>query len=175
MKANCERFVEDIAAFSSDAARLSPDAAAHLQNCASCREKVAEFQALAAIHRDAAAHLPEPNRRLGRRQLERALINDGTRGGEVKVSWRPVLGGVLVLALIIGIAVTYRTPPEEAAATHQPMHERRDAKATGETFEPTMLALRHGMEGGREQMLVGTTGDRIRPYRLKDVETELKN
>jgi len=175
MKANCERFVEDIAAFSSDAARLSPNAAAHLQNCASCREKVAEFQALAAIHRDAAAHLPEPNRRLGRRQLERALTTGGARGGDFELSWRPVLAGVLALAFIIGIAVTYRTPPEEVAATHQPIHERRDAKATEETFEPTMLALRHRVEGGREQMLVGTTGDRIRPYRLKDVETELKN
>ena len=175
MKANCERLGDDIAAFAADAAPLSRDAAPHLQNCANCREKVAELQALAAFHRDAAANLPEPNRRLGRRQLERALANGSARGGDFKVSWRPALAGVLVIALMIGIAVTHRTPQEEAEASHRPLHERRETKATEETFEPTMLALRRDVEGGREQMLVGTSGDRFRHYRLKDVETELRN
>ena len=48
---------------------LSVEAAAHVQSCAACREKVARLKAVAAMHREAAAKLVEPKTRLARRQL----------------------------------------------------------------------------------------------------------
>jgi predicted anti-sigma-YlaC factor YlaD len=175
MKRNCEQFVEDISAFASDTAGLSAEAAAHIQNCARCREKLGELQAVAAMHREAAGNLAEPKRHLDRRQLERALTSAGSRRRNFEIRWRPVLGGAVALALIIGGVVTSRTPRGSVEAGHRFPHEQRETKVGEESFEPTMLALHHEVEGGREHMLAGTTGDGIRHYRVKDVETELRN
>jgi hypothetical protein len=175
MKKNCEGFVEDIAAFASDTAGLSTEAAAHVRNCAACRNKIAELKAVVAMHRDAAANMAEPKRRLGRPQLECALANGGWRRRDFEIRWRPVLAGAVAVGLIVGAAVTHRTPREGVDASHPSKHAQREMSVREEAFEPTLLALRHEVEGGREQMLAGTTGAGIRHYRVKDVGSELRN
>ncbi len=173
MKKNCERFVEQIAAFASDTSGLSAEAVAHVQSCETCREKIAELKAVAALHREVAANMAEPKRRLGRPQLERALASGGWRSRAFEIRWRPVLAGTVALVLIVGGAVTHRTRSE--GPSHHSNHEQRETNVGKEPFEPTMLALRREVEGGREQVLAGTTGPGIRHYRVKDVESELRN
>jgi predicted anti-sigma-YlaC factor YlaD len=171
-KKNCQEFVEDIAAFASEA-ELSPEAATHLRNCARCREKIAELKAVAALHREAAANLAEPKRRLSRSKLEFALANGSRRRRELEIRWRPVLAGAVALALIVGGALTHRKPQERVDASYQSKHEQRETKVGEESVEPTMLILRHEVEG--ERMLAGTTAAATRHYRVKDVERELRN
>ena len=103
MKTSCDLFVEEIAAFVGDAAELSAQAEAHVHDCATCRAKIAQLQEVAALHRESAAHLTEPNRRLTRTQLERALDDGQPRWSARKAGWRPVLAGALVLAVIVGL------------------------------------------------------------------------
>jgi hypothetical protein len=128
MKRNCEQFVEDISAFASDTAGLSAEAAAHIQNCARCREKLGELQAVAAMHREAAGNLAEPKRHLDRLQLERALTSAGSRRRNFEIRWRPVLGGAVALALIIGGVVTSRTPRASVEAGHR-IHRQREQRS----------------------------------------------
>ena len=175
MKKNCERFVEDIAACASDSSALSTKAAAHVQNCATCRRKIAELKAVAAMHWEGAANLVEPKRRLSRPQLERALASGGQRRRDFEIRWRPVLAAAVALALIVAGAVTHRKHLERADARHQSEPGRRETKVGEQTFEPTILTLRHEVEGGREQMFAGTTGAGLRHYRVKDAENELRN
>src|SRR5262249_46303413 len=89
MKTNCETWSGEIAALASDAGKLSPEAAAHVQGCADCQERIAALKAVAALHREAAANLPEPKRRLGRQQLEELLANGRQRGQSSEIRWRP--------------------------------------------------------------------------------------
>jgi hypothetical protein len=95
MKKNCERFVEDIAALASDSPEVSPEAAAHVQHCGSCREKIAAFKAAAAMHREVAHNLAEPKLRLHRRQLEQSLAMGGRARRHFVIRWRPVLVGAV--------------------------------------------------------------------------------
>lgn len=175
MKKNCERFVEDIAAFASNTSGLSTKAAAHVQNCTTCREKLAELKAVAAMHWEVVANLVEPKRRLSRHQLERALASGGQRRRDFEIRWRPVLAGAVALALIVAAAVTYRIHLERADARYQSEPGQRETKVGEQTFEPTILTLRHEVEGGREQMFAGTTGPGLRHYRVKDAENELRH
>ena len=175
MKKNCERFAKDISGFALDTSGLSTKAAAHIQKCATCREKIAELKAVAAMHREGAANLVEPKRRLSRPQLERALASGGQRRRGFEIRWRPVLAGAVALALIVAGVVTHRTHLERADAMHQSEPRQRETKVGDQAFEPTILALRHEVEGGREQMFAGSTGAGLRHYRVKDAENELRN
>jgi hypothetical protein len=176
MKKNCERFAGDISAFALDISELSPEAAAHIQNCAACREKIAELKAMAAMHWEGAANLVEPKGHLSRAQLERALASGGQRRREFEIAWRPVLvGGAVALALMVAGVVTHRTHLERADARHQSEPKQRETKVGEQAFEPAILALRHEVEGGGEQMFAGTTGGGLRHYRVKDAANELRN
>lgn len=173
MKKNCKRFVEDIAVFASDTSGLSTEAAAHVHNCGTCREKIAQLTAVAAMHREGAANLVEPKRRLSRPQLERVLASGGRRMRDFEIRWRTVLAGVVALALIIGGVVTHR--PHLERPSHQSKHDQGEKNVEQEAFEPTMLALHQEVESGRELMLSETVGPGIRHYRVRDVESELRN
>ena len=175
MKKNCKGFVEEIAAFASDAAGLGTEATAHAQNCARCREKIEELKAVAAMHREAAASMAEPKHRLGRAQLECALAKGGWRRRDSEIQWRPVLAWTMALAFIIGVAVAHRTYRERADEIPPSRHEPGEAKAGEETLGPTMLALRHEVEVGRDPIFAGTSGAGMRHYRVKDVASELRN
>jgi hypothetical protein len=174
MKKNCDRFVEDIAAFASDSAELSPAAAAHVQHCVSCREKIAEFKAVAAMHREVASNIAEPKRRLDRRQLEESLAIGRQARRDFEIRWRPILAGAAALALFVGGALIYRTPPERLDARQQSTPGQPERKLREEAFEQSLLALRHDVEGGRERMLSKNSGAALRHYRLKDAESELR-
>lgn len=175
MKKNCERFAEDIAACGLDTSGLGTEAAAHIQNCATCREKIAELKAVAAMQWEGAATLVEPKRRLSRHRLERALMRGDQRRKDYEIGWRPVLAGAVALALIVAGAVTHRIHLERADARHPSEPRQGETKVGEQAFEPTILTLRHELEGGREQMFAGTTGAGLRHYRVKDAENELRN
>jgi len=175
MKKNCERFVEDIAAFASDASGLSTEAATHVKNCAMCREKIAELKAVAAMHWEGAASLAEPKRRLSRSQLEHELASGGQRRRDFEIRWQPLLAGAVAVVLIVAGAVTHRTHLERPDARHQSKPKQRETKVGEQALGPTILALRHEVEHGHEQMFTGTAGAGLRHYRVKDAENELRD
>src|SRR5216117_3330360 len=119
MKGNCEELAQDIEALVAETTGLSSKAAEHVQSCRICREKIEGLRAIAAIHWDAASNMPEPKRRLSRQQLESALAEGGSPMKYLGVHWRPVLAGVVALALIVGGALTHQTMRERASAQHQ--------------------------------------------------------
>ena len=175
MKKNCESFVADIAAFASNSAELSPGAAEHVQHCGSCRQRIAEFKAVAALQREIAVSIVEPSRRLSWRQLEESLAGGGRARRDFEIRWRPVLAGAAALALFVGGALIFRTPPERLDVSQQSTQEQPERKLRKEASEHSLLALRHDVESGRERMLAKNSGAAMRPYRLKDVESELRN
>jgi hypothetical protein len=172
MKQDCERFLEELATSASAAAELSNEAAAHVRNCARCRAKIPELKAVAYVHRAAAAKLAEPKRRLGRPQLEGALANTHWATRDFGVPWRAVLAGAAVVVLIISGAFAHRIFQRRVDRAAQAEREQGRRQAVQEAFEPTMLALHHEVEGGRELLLAGTAGVGMRPYRLKDAASE---
>jgi hypothetical protein len=175
MKKNCERFVEDIAAFASGTSGFSTEATTHVQNCAMCREKIAELKAVAAMHWEGAANLAEPKRRLSRSQLELELARGGQSSRDFEIRWQPVLAGAVAIALIVAGAVTHRTHLERTDSRHQSKPKQAETKVGEQAFGPTILALRHEVEYGHEQMFTGTTGAGLRHYRVKDAENELRD
>ena len=175
MKMNCESLVEEIAAFASDAAELSTQAAEHVRNCPRCREKISELKTIAAWHRETAANLAEPKRRLGRAQLEDALAKGRSIRRNLEIRWRPMLAGALALAAIVGAVVIHRIPRERMDASPQVKKEPRGMQVREPALEPTLLALHHEVADGRERRLAGTTGAGIRHYRVRDAASELRN
>ena len=176
MKTNCRDFAEEIAAFASGIADLTTEAAAHVQDCAVCRRKIAELKAVTALHREAAASLAAPKRRLSRRELESAMVKDGGNSGVFRAHWKSALAGAVVLAVIIGAAVTHRPLHEPADATQQTNHEQTKTEVEEEVFEPTLQALRREVESGRERMVAASpVGPGLRHYRVKDARSELGN
>jgi hypothetical protein len=168
MKTNCAAFVEEFAAFVSDSAELSAEAAAHVKSCAHCRERVAALKAVAAMHRAAAARLAEPTRQLGRQRLKEALATSGRRRPGVEMRWRAVLAGASALALILGAVLIDRMLRGRANSGFQARQPQSTWQAGAEPSEPTLQILRREVEGNRELLLAGTTGAALRPYRLKD-------
>src|SRR5262245_41720592 len=119
MKDNCEELAQEIESLAAETTGLSSKAAEHVQSCRICREKIERLRAIAAIHWVAASSLPEPKRLLSRQQLESALAEDGWLVNYPGIHWRPILAGVVALALIVGGALTHRTMRERAGAQHQ--------------------------------------------------------
>jgi len=175
MKANCESLIEEIVAFAADARGLSTEAAEHVGNCTRCREKVAELKAIAALHREAAAQLAEPKRRLGRAKLEAAMTKGGSSQSHFEIPWRPMLAGALALGVMVGVIVIHRMPRESLDASFQVKPQPQERQVRPVALEPTLLALHREVEGGRERMLAGNTGAGIRHYRVKDAAGELRN
>jgi hypothetical protein len=176
MKTKCESFAEDIAVNASDASALAGETAAHLRECESCREKLAELKSVATLQRQVETELPEPRLRLTKRQLERALSNDTGVWSGPRMQWQPVFAGALALVLIAMVMVMRRDPEQRVDTQNQTQQPQPELKAAEEVFEPTMLALRHELQGGREEILASApTGGRMRHYRVKDVESELRN
>jgi hypothetical protein len=175
MKTNCEIWFEEIAAFAADIDRLSPKAAAHIRTCPHCREKMASLIAVATLHREAAANLPEPKRRLGWQQLEEVLLNGRQRAHSFEIRWRPVVVGTLALALILLSADVIRRMPRDGRDPKLPAKQQKSERQTAEEpLEPTLLALRREVVAGIEPTLAGATGAGIRHYRVRDAENELR-
>lgn len=175
MKSNCKELALDIMAVAAEHAELSNELAEHLGSCRVCREKMESLRAIAAIHRDTAASLPEPKRRLGRQQLESVLAESEGSRQPAPVRWRPILAGALALVLILGGAATLQTMRERARAHHEPIEPPHQMRRAQSVVEPTLLALRQDVEAGRDQVHGLTTGARIYHYRIKDVEREMTN
>jgi hypothetical protein len=174
MKTNCEPWFEEIAAFASEAAKLSPEAAAHVHGCARCRKKIAAWQAVAGLHREAAAHLAEPKRCLSRRRLAEVLAKGRRRGHPSEIRWKPVLAMSVAIGLILSAAAISRRPRHGMNSRLQGKQQQTALQTSAEPSDPTMLALRRGLAAKGEPMLAGATGAGMRHYRVKDTDSELK-
>jgi hypothetical protein len=171
----CDRFLEEVAAHASDSAPLSRELSAHAESCPGCREKIAELKAIAAMQREAAANLPEPNLRLSRRRLERALQAEAGQHGQLAMWLRPAFIGLAAIILLATLLVI-RRPPQIHVERQPQGQEQQAPRVEEQPLEPTMLALRHEVQDGREQILAAVpTGRAIRHYRVRDVEMELGN
>lgn len=176
MKTDCERIVQDIDALVSDTEELSPESAAHVQHCAVCQKRIAELNAIVAIQREAAANLAAPSRRLSRKELEGALADGGIGRSGFEIRWRPVLAGAIALVLMIGVTVIHRTPREGPGIAEQSKHGQSTRSLANEGIASTLLALQYEVEDGREIMLATVSnGGGTRHYRMKDVESELRD
>ena len=102
----------------------------------------------------------------GHRSLE---INNHRAGAATA---RP--GSAVSVGLYQIQSLIHRLSRDRVDARPQAKQEQRETKAGEEALEPTLLALRHEVEGGRDPVLVGTTGAGIRHYRVKDAESELR-
>jgi anti-sigma factor RsiW len=177
MKTNlCESQFGELAAYAAGSASLSAETAAHLRTCALCQKKVAELKAVAAVHMDAAANFPEPNRRLNRRQLERALDDSGEPRRPFAIRWRPILASVITLIVVAAVLFSSREPRKLPALEPIATRELPETVTSAGPVEPTILALRNEVQKGREQILAGMPiSSGMQHYRLKDVESELEN
>jgi hypothetical protein len=167
MKRNdCDAFAEEFGAYIGSGVRLGGGAAAHLRECARCQEKVA----VAKLQEEVAAQMPEPKRRLHRRQLERLLAKK--RGG---IGWmRPALIGfaaVLILAAVAVLREQDSVPPEASVLVSRT--EENSAETT--VSAPTILALRQELENGREMLASAPISGAMKHYRVRDVQMELRN
>ena len=173
---SCERFIEEIAADAAGATPLRAEAAAHVGTCPTCQQKVAELRAVAAIQHAAAARLPAPGRPLSRRQLERALDNGAEQLRSFGTGTQPIFAGAMAIFALAAVLIISRKPQRPIETDLIAHHERIETRVEAEAFEPTMLALRNQIQGGGEQMLgTARTAAGLRHYRVRDVESELRN
>jgi hypothetical protein len=155
---------------------LSPEAAAHLQQCEVCQTKLRDLQNVAAMHTHAAANLPEPQLRLRRRQLERALKNGQPPRTSFAIPLRPAIAAAIAVITIVTFIFTSRTRHEPPATQVIVENNPGTNEDREETLQPTLHALRHEVQHGREQILAAApSGVALRHYRVKDVENELRN
>ena len=168
---SCDDHFKAFASYVLECDSLNEEAAAHLQRCTDCHEKVAELKRVTTNCREAALRISEPRRRLRRAELERSLAGEGRQSRSTW--WRPVLFYGAVAVVAIAISVTWKSPePIDGAHQENPLPETslKEQAAT-----PTMLALRNGLQGGREQILaLSTTRNGINHYRVRDVKRELQ-
>ena len=180
MKTNlCRCYVEEIAANAADAGPLSAEARQHLRGCADCQAKANELRAIAAIHMEAAANLPEPKHRPGRPStfwLERAMENAAEPRRAFAIPFRPIVAGLIVLLLVAAVLFSSREPRKLPALEPIATRELPETVTSAGPVEPTILALRNEVQKGREQILAGMPiSSGMQHYRLKDVESELEN
>ena len=169
----CDTFAEEIGAYIGSGVRLGADAAAHVRECAKCREKVAELEAVAAIQEDVVARIPEPKRRLHRRQLER-LLEEKREG----IGWmRPAVIGFAAAMMLAAVVVLRELPEKDSVPSDASVAvSRTEQKAPEEAaVAPTVLALRQELEKGREMLASAPSSGAMRHYRVRDVEMELRN
>ena len=171
MKRNdCDAFAEEIGAYIGSGVRLGADAATHVRECVRCRARMAEVEAVAAVQEEIAARMPEPKRRLHRRQLERLL--EEQRGG---IGWmRPALIGFAAVMILAAVAVLREqdsVPPEASVVLGRTEENSAETPAPA----PTILALRQELENGREIMASAPSSGAMKHYRVRDVPMELRN
>jgi hypothetical protein len=173
---SCDCYVEDLADYATDSISLSAEAAAHLRQCAVCQEKVAELKAVVATQMEAAANLPEPKRRISRGPLERALDDSVEPQRPPTIRLRPILVGAVGLIAAAAVIFVFREPRELVRNGTIPTADPPAPQVGTEPAAPTMLALRNEVERGREQILarIPISGG-MQHYRVRDVESELKN
>lgn len=166
----CADHIEELASYVAESDSLSKEAAGHLRECVDCRQKVAELKQVAAKCRDEALCIPEPRTRLHRAALERAMASEG---GQSRLPWwRLVLAGG---AVVIAIAISVNRKSPEVIGAASPLNPSKEVPAEEAAKAPTMLALRHDLQGGREQTLaLSPAGNGISHYRVRDVERELR-
>jgi hypothetical protein len=172
----CDRFNEDLAAYAVNASSLTIEAASHVRQCAACQKKVAELKAVAAIHSAAASDLPEPKRSLCRGQVESALAHERGQGRTFVTGLRPIFACAVGLVMVAAVFIVSRKRQEPIATQPAIAHGRIAMRAEAEHFEPTMAALRREVHGGGEQLLTAVPiSGGMRHYRVKDVQSELRN
>lgn len=181
MKTNlCSRYIEEIAANAADAGALSAEAREHLRGCAACRAKADELRAVAAIHMEAAANLPEPKRRPVQPityRLERVMMEDAAEPRRTfAIPLRPIVAGLIALLLLAAVLFSSRGPRKLPVVEPIATRELPETVASTGPVEPTILALRNEVQKGREQILASMPiSSGMQHYRLKDVESELGN
>jgi hypothetical protein len=174
--ASCHSFIEDIAAAAGGSAPLSAAAKAHLGECEQCQRKLAELKVVAVIYREAAAKLPQPELRLKTRRLVSALGKGTEPRRTFPIALRPVFTCAVAFIAIGTVLFVFRKPYETVDPEPIVRNERPERKVESGGLEPTLLAFRNELQSGREQVFASApAGVALRHYRVKDVESELRN
>jgi hypothetical protein len=172
---SCADYIEEFASYVAESGSLGENAAGHLRRCARCQQKVAELKGVAANYREDSLRIPEPRRRLRRAELQRLLAGEGRQSRSTW--WRPVLAGGVAIVVAIAISVTWKSPEPNDLALQVKSLPAAPLKESA--IAPTMLALHHDLQGGREQILalgpaLTPTRNGMNHYRVRDVERELR-
>ncbi len=164
---NCASYEQELAACATEGEPPRDALAAHLSECSACRESLKSMGRVAEFHRQSAAELRGPARRLE--------ISDSWREGEA-VDWgqgyKPVFGFAVVLAVLMTILFLKRESSVPELAKDPAERPSQYLAGNQSEISPTLNEFRHQVERG-ELPSVNGAPQPLNHFRVKDAYSDL--
>jgi predicted anti-sigma-YlaC factor YlaD len=168
----CPAWREELAVASTDGEAPSPAVAAHLRECAHCRDAYSTFRQVAGAHEDAASLLPNPDKPARLESWVQSQIIPQPRELTWPSAWRSLTAALATIALV-AIAFSFLKSKNESIGGNETISKRVNVEisnATALANDRTWQSFRHEelMEERLSEKNPSQKPATITHYRLKD-------